>query len=291
MAYGAGIGIGEDSIDEEERKITINGGNVKASAYDSGAAIGGSIRFIEGYAREITINGGHIELTAEHGTDDEYAAGAIIGGGYEGAIGKITVNGGYILMNSPEAALIGTGIYSYVINSTESKNNFIHINGGVFAIEGENTGTTITPKNAEGEELHAVSVKVPEKFYNKDIIISAGSKIVWSGRTYSNSELAVYCTEDISALSIKIKPADYTALNKAVANVPKNLSIYTASSAKALKKVIGSIDYQLTYLDQSKVDEYVKNVNKYVNALVLKINEKKSAVTSATNTASGITVK
>ncbi len=67
--------------------------------------------------------------------------------------------------------------------------------------------------------------------------------------------------------NLKLKPADYTKLEAALATIPADLSIYTEESRTALQAVINSIDYSLNITEQDKVDEYTKQVNEAINNL------------------------
>lgn len=57
--------------------------------------------------------------------------------------------------------------------------------------------------------------------------------------------------------NLKIKPADYTALDEAISKIPDNLSFYTDESVAELEKVLNSIDRELDITQQGQVDNYV----------------------------------
>lgn len=69
----------------------------------------------------------------------------------------------------------------------------------------------------------------------------------------------------ISAL--KLKPADYTAVYAAIANVPSDLSPYTPDTAKAVQDAVNSIRYNLDITMQSTVDAYAERINKSIENL------------------------
>lgn len=62
--------------------------------------------------------------------------------------------------------------------------------------------------------------------------------------------------------SLKYKPADYTAVYTAIANIPSDLSPYTPDSAKAVQTAVDNIDYNLDITMQSTVDTYAQNIVK-----------------------------
>lgn len=68
----------------------------------------------------------------------------------------------------------------------------------------------------------------------------------------------------------KTTSADYSSLNKAVASVPSDLSVYTEESVEALQGVLDGIDYTLPISEQATVDEYVQNVLNAIDNLEYK---------------------
>ncbi len=69
----------------------------------------------------------------------------------------------------------------------------------------------------------------------------------------------------ISAL--RLKPADYTAVYAAVANVPGDLSPYTPESVKILQNAVDGVDYSLDITMQSTVDSYAESITKAIENL------------------------
>ena len=66
------------------------------------------------------------------------------------------------------------------------------------------------------------------------------------------------------------KPADYTEVEKAVASVPEDLSVYTDESVAALQAALNAVDYALNITEQETVDGYAKAITNAVNGLELK---------------------
>ncbi|MBQ2974037.1 MAG: hypothetical protein IJE19_06765, partial [Clostridia bacterium] len=64
-----------------------------------------------------------------------------------------------------------------------------------------------------------------------------------------------------------LKPADYSALEKAIAAIPSDLSLYTEDSVAELQEIIDSIDYSLDITQQEQVDEYAEQITEATNNL------------------------
>ena len=139
-ATGAGIGGGNG---QQGGTITINGGTVKATSYNSakmdfnpssavggGAAIGGGSQASGG---SITINGGEVTATGSSNAD-KTAGGASLGGGFRGDGGVITITGGTVnaSVKGTEfgAAAIGGGANNTYRSSAGGEAGTIHISGG-----------------------------------------------------------------------------------------------------------------------------------------------------------------
>ena len=70
--------------------------------------------------------------------------------------------------------------------------------------------------------------------------------------------------------NLKIKPADYTALDEVISKIPDNLSLYTDESVAELEKVLNSIDRELDITQQEQVDNYVTAVEQAIENLAYK---------------------
>ena len=70
--------------------------------------------------------------------------------------------------------------------------------------------------------------------------------------------------------NLELKPADYSALDEALATIPINLSIYTDESVADLQAVVDGINRNLDVTNQEQVDKYVIAVSNAVAALKLK---------------------
>ncbi len=72
----------------------------------------------------------------------------------------------------------------------------------------------------------------------------------------------------ISALVYKV--ADYTDVEKAIASIPEDLSVYTDESVSVLQEALNTVDYSLNITKQETVDGYAKTIIDAVNGLELK---------------------
>ena len=64
--------------------------------------------------------------------------------------------------------------------------------------------------------------------------------------------------------NLKIKPADYTALDEVISKIPDNLSLYTDESVIDLEKVLNDINRELDITQQEQVDNYVTIVEQAI---------------------------
>ena len=78
---------------------------------------------------------------------------------------------------------------------------------------------------------------------------------------------------NICTVTVKDLPADYTKVDKAIASVPADLSIYTDESVAALNAALANVDRDLGRQDQAKVDAYADAINAAVAALEAKPEE------------------
>ena len=81
---------------------------------------------------------------------------------------------------------------------------------------------------------------------------------------------------NICTVTVKDLPADYSKVDAAIAAVPADLSVYTDESVAALNEALANVDRNLTVLDQDTVDAYAEAINAAVAALETKAPEGKS---------------
>ncbi len=67
--------------------------------------------------------------------------------------------------------------------------------------------------------------------------------------------------------TLQYKPADYSEVENAKAQIPEDLSVYTDESVSALQEALNAVDYSLHITEQETVDEYAKTIIDAVNGL------------------------
>ena len=96
---------------------------------------------------------------------------------------------------------------------------------------------------------------------------ATGKKITASSQAFNINGMAL--TADWEAMADM--PADYSAVEEAIASVPADLNGYTAESVAALNAAISAVDYSLMAVDQAKVDAMAQAIADAVAALEEKI--------------------
>ncbi len=97
---------------------------------------------------------------------------------------------------------------------------------------------------------NALSVDVKDKNITEQAIVDEQTKAI---------------EEAINAL--EYKPANYSKLNSALAQVPEDLSIYTDESVERLNSVIESLNYDLNITQQDEADKQVEALLEAINSL------------------------
>ena len=78
-----------------------------------------------------------------------------------------------------------------------------------------------------------------------------------------------HTTEDRDIPQLVDNGADYSAVNSALANVPADLSIYTAASVQALNDAIQAVVYGLSETEQERVNGFAADIQAAINNLKL----------------------
>jgi len=156
-------------IQTTDADLTINGGNIKARAYDdAGFLLGIAAR---GSSGNVIINGGKIDVNSSVGTSQS--------NGTISAMGKIIVNGGDVLAQPKKAV----GLYA--------KGN-IEINGGKVKIISPYYAANAGVKDAPAEiQLNGGTLEImAEKAFWESPTIKIGSKVeAYAGANRDNCEL------------------------------------------------------------------------------------------------------
>ncbi|MEG1066869.1 MAG: hypothetical protein RSD85_04885, partial [Erysipelotrichaceae bacterium] len=71
-------------------------------------------------------------------------------------------------------------------------------------------------------------------------------------------------------LHIRVKYANYTAVDTAISSIPNDLSIYTTNSVTALNTILDSVVRDLKITEQATVDKYANDINIAIKDLKIK---------------------
>ena len=118
--------------------------------------------------------------------------------------------------------------------------------------------------------------KVPEDLtiYTDETVKVLNDALEAVDRTKNITEQEIvdaYVQPIIDAIeALVLKPADYTAVDKAIAKVPTDLSKYTDATVKALKAAVNAVDRTKNITEQAVVDGYAKAINDAISALKVK---------------------
>ena len=131
-------------------------------------------------------------------------------------------------------------------------------------------------KAADYSELDNIIAKIPanlsiytdESVNALNVVLNSIDKSLNITQQEQVDGYVIALTEAIEAL--RLKTADYTALESAIAKIPVNLSIYTDESVNALNDVLNNIDKNLDITNQAQVDKWAKEITIAIQKLILK---------------------
>ena len=185
----------------------------------------------------------------------------------EAAIAKIPVNLSIYTDESVNAL-------NDVLNSIDKNLDITHQNRvDEYVIKVNNSVASLVLKSADYAELEIAIKAVPSdlSIYTDDS--SAELKAILA-EIDENLDITNQAQVDkwaeeipIAIQKLILKPADYSALEKAIATIPSDLSVYTEESVAALQEIIDNIDYSLDITQQEQVDEYAEQINEAIGNL------------------------
>lgn len=109
------------------------------------------------------------------------------------------------------------------------------------------------------------SLYTPESLAKLDEAIAAIDYELTIDKQTQVEEIANAIEKAVSEL--EYKGADYSELEKALATIPTDLSVYTEESVAVLQEIIDSIDYSLDITQQEQVNEYIEQIRQAVENL------------------------
>ncbi len=120
--------------------------------------------------------------------------------------------------------------------------------------------------NADG----SFDITLPKNDHCGKAVPVAPVKKSGGGTTSGQYYLAVPAANLLQDVTNVDTPADYSALDAALASVPADLSVYTDSSVQALNSAVGAVVRDLKAPDQARVDAMARAVSSAVAGLKLK---------------------
>lgn len=129
---------------------------------------------------------------------------------------------------------------------------------------------------ADYTAVYAALATVPEdtSIYTTLSLSTLNSVIKNINYTYTAEKQTTvdkYVTSINSALAkLKLKSADYSAVNTAISAVPTDSSVYTEDSWQALQDQVNAVVYNLDITHQDEVDLYAQNINTALGLLAYK---------------------
>lgn len=150
------------------------------------------------------------------------------------------------------------------------------VNGYAAAIQ--TAVNALTLLGADYTEVDAVLAKVPGdlSIYTEESVEALNAVIASIDRTKTIEEqqaVAAYAEaleNAIAALVRKPVPADYQGVEELLGEIPKDLSIYTEKSVKALNAAKEAIVWDLDDSRQEEVDQFAENLKAALDGLTLK---------------------
>lgn len=150
------------------------------------------------------------------------------------------------------------------------------VNGYAAAIQ--TAVNALTLLGADYTEVDAVLAKVPGdlSIYTEESVEALNAVIASIDRTKTIEEqqaVAAYAEaleNAIAALVRKPVPADYQGVEELLGKIPKDLSIYTEKSVKALNVAKEAIVWDLDDSRQEEVDQFAENLKAALDGLILK---------------------
>lgn len=150
------------------------------------------------------------------------------------------------------------------------------VNGYAAAIQ--TAVNALTLLGADYTEVDAVLAKVPGdlSIYTEESVEALNAVIASIDRTKTVEEqqavdaYAEALENAIAALVRKPVPADYQGVEELLGKIPKDLSIYTEKSVKALNAAKEAIVWDLDDSRQEEVDQFAENLKAALDGLILK---------------------
>ena len=154
--------------------------------------------------------------------------------------------------------------YYCVVTSTDVGYDSIEIRTSVC----ENT-TFVSADYSEYDKVVAQAKALDRSLYTDLTELDEALAVDVSGKNITEQSVVDVQTKAIlNALNaLQYKPADYSEVENAKAQIPEDLSVYTDESVSALQEALNAVDYSLHITEQEIVDGYAKTITDAVNGL------------------------
>lgn len=173
------------------------------------------------------------------------------------------------------------------IDTTLTADKQATVDGYVTSIN--NAINNLKYKKADYSKVNAAKAKVPSdsSLYTEESwnhLQDKLSDVVEGLDIRYQTQVDTYAEAIETAISVLLfKPADYSEVNKALSEVPADLSVYTEDSVNSLNNTINGIDKYLDIRYQSTVDGYASDIRSKIGLLNLKSADYSEVVKAVNN--------
>ena len=223
--------------------ITVESGNIKV--------LNGTVWSHGG----VIVKGGRLEIDVTNAADD----GSGVGDNSITTNGRVEISGGEVILKGQQTAILVDGV-------NDSSPIGLSITGGDVYLEGETCAAWI---GLTSEKKTIIDTTGTLTIGNSTLGIYSGygSIDVLKGTINNPANLERDMLFRDPDNDVMYAPADYSAVDAALAKVPADLTKYTEESVAAVQAAIDAVDKELDILDQAKVDEYAKAIETALEGL------------------------
>lgn len=218
----------------------------------------GTLKVLNGMVwalNRVTVKGGRLEIDVLNAADD----GSGVGDDCIYGDGVVEISGGEVVLKAQRAGI-------FIDGWIDPTPNGLVITGGDVYMEG---GTCAAWIGYDGKKKVTIDTTGSLTIDNSTIGIYSGNGHieVLKGTINNPANLERDMLFRDPDNDVMYAPADYSAVDAALAKVPADLTKYTEESAAAVQAAIDAVDKELDILDQAKVDEYAKAIETALEGL------------------------
>ena len=211
------------------------------------------------YTPTLTINGGVFDGGINTVKNDDDGILKITGGSFTNTTQAAVLNWNKTTITGGEFTSDVDTVLNGKMSNTGRNAGELIITGGTF-----NAGSgQIIATMSGSEDLTAADVVVSGGTFNKEVNATYIN--------FSEDEKEIVTNED-GTISIQYKKADYSKINELITKYNQmDKNKYTNESIQNVENAINKVDYNKTILQQNEVDEWASDIEKALNALVIKV--------------------